>query len=259
MAKMAKTEEKTKIPPLAPASSPAPCRAPGSEPVHGQRLSLLLGTWLFLGALILNACSPAGIAMTGLATNTIDYIETGKTLPDRVLSNIYQKDCAFKYYEDIKKFCKGTEYGKVEPIYCYKTRGSAQCYTNAPQFYAGIQPLGGLERQREQEELHREYLRRQQLLIQRREALEKGEEWDDSLMGTGKLIPDQEHTGIKETPIGGPSGLSAPATPTIQTKKNLPAPILFDEEMEAVPVAPVNPAPLSNPDQKGALEGVDQG
>lgn len=131
---------------------PAPAHDPTGGAAGKRALAPVLAC-LFA----LSACHPGLLAIGGVVESA-DYMETRKTLPDRILSNVFDKDCSFSYFGEINRLCKDPQEIQEAPIYCYRTLGKVECY-NAPNPYdSRVQPVGGMAQQKRQKLLYEEYL-----------------------------------------------------------------------------------------------------
>lgn len=90
-------------------------------------------------SLLLPACTPEdGVLM--VVGSAISMIATNKTIPDHVLSQVLNKDCAASRVVDgVSKICLDenppTTVAQAAQTYCYRTLGTITCY-NSPDPYA---------------------------------------------------------------------------------------------------------------------------
>jgi len=147
------TAEKTRA-----SQSRRTCGAAGG---HGKTVVIAA----FLAAF--SACTPAEVAIVG-SSSAINYMETKKTFADQMISGLFQKDCAFGYYQEIDKLCKDAVQAAPDaPLYCYQSLGGVDCYAAPGPYDPRRQPLGGMAQQNRQKKAYTEYLEKE-----RRETIE---------------------------------------------------------------------------------------
>ena len=91
------------------------------------------GILLVPALLLLAACSPGESAVIAGAS-LISFLETDKTVPDHIMSQVMNKDCAAeRLFNGAKKMCLDengtTTVAQAVPTYCYRTLGNITCYT----------------------------------------------------------------------------------------------------------------------------------
>lgn len=90
-------------------------------------------------SLLIAACTPEDGAIL-VVGSAISLIETDKTIPDHVMSQVMNKDCSAKRLIDgASKMCLDenapTTVAQAAPTYCYHTLGKITCY-DKPDPYA---------------------------------------------------------------------------------------------------------------------------
>jgi hypothetical protein len=88
-------------------------------------------------------------------------METKKTFADQMISCLFQKDCAFSYYQEIDKLRKkAVEAAPDAPVYCYQSLGGVDCYAAPGPYDPRRQPLGGMAQQNRQKKAYRNILKK---------------------------------------------------------------------------------------------------
>jgi hypothetical protein len=101
---------------------------------HRERARILLVPAL----LLLAACSPAESGII-VGASLISLLETDKTVPDHIMSQMLNKDCSSqRLLEGADKMCLDengpTTVAQSIPSYCYRTLGNITCYTEPNPF-----------------------------------------------------------------------------------------------------------------------------
>lgn len=99
------------------------------RPGFGRAKALLVVLPL---SLLLPACTPEDGALL-VVGSAISMMGTGKTIPDHVVSQVLNKDCAAQRVTDgFDKICLDenppTTVAQAAPSYCYRTLGNITCY-----------------------------------------------------------------------------------------------------------------------------------
>jgi hypothetical protein len=102
---------------------------------HGGALA---GALALLAGAALSACSPGETAII-LGTSAFSYFETGKTIPDHIVSQVMNKDCSSKRLIEDGKAClddngQTTTVAAAPPEFCYRTLADVSCYTKPDPF-----------------------------------------------------------------------------------------------------------------------------
>jgi len=83
--------------------------------------------------LLMAACSPTQTAVLA-GTSLISLLETDKTVPDHIMSQVMNKDCSSERLIKDGKMCldenRPTTVAQSIPSYCYRTLGTITCYTS---------------------------------------------------------------------------------------------------------------------------------
>jgi len=92
---------------------------------------LIKGAALIPALLAIAACTPENIALM-VGTSAVSMIETDKTVPDHIMSQVMNKDCAASRLIKDGKMCLDddgtTTVAESAPTYCYHTLGEITCY-----------------------------------------------------------------------------------------------------------------------------------
>lgn len=97
---------------------------------NGRR-TLRAGIAMIPALLIVAGCTPENAAIMAGAS-IISVIETDKTIPDHVMSQVMNKDCSALRLVNDKKMCldenSTTTVAESDQTYCYHTLGEISCY-----------------------------------------------------------------------------------------------------------------------------------
>ena len=96
----------------------------------------LLSAAAILAGFALGACTPGESAII-VGTSLFSYFETGKTIPDHIVSEVMNKDCSAERWYNDGKPCADDETTTVAasvPEYCYRTLADVSCYSKPDPF-----------------------------------------------------------------------------------------------------------------------------
>ncbi len=108
----------------------------------------------------LSGCTGAETLMF-VGSNSVSKMKTGKTLPDRFMSSVFDLDCSVGNLAKTGDYCQ--DYPPVQvtaPVYCYQTIGGVDCYDSPDTLDPRQQPVGGMAQQIEQKKKYNSYLQK---------------------------------------------------------------------------------------------------
>lgn len=107
------------------------------------RRTLRVGIALIPALLFVAGCTPENVAIMAGAS-IISVMETDKTIPDHVMSQIMNKDCSSLRLIKDKKMCldknSTTIVAESDQTYCYHTLGEITCYATPKSLRSPYRP-----------------------------------------------------------------------------------------------------------------------